>query len=77
MTKTGRWRLTATAVAMATVFGSACEEAAPTFPEASCVPTKQFFTDEVWNPFMSTSCFVCHNAQGIASTSELVLQSSN
>ena len=70
-----RWWAT---VAIALAGGTACEEPAPAPPpEQACVPTKQFFTDEVWNPFMSTTCFACHNAQGIASVSELVLQSPN
>jgi hypothetical protein len=65
-------------VAVAVAGGTACEDPAPAPPpEQACVPTKQFFTDEVWNPFMSTTCFACHNAQGIASVSELVLQSPN
>ncbi|HEY1101487.1 MAG TPA: hypothetical protein VGF99_21285, partial [Myxococcota bacterium] len=45
--------------------------------DGACVPTRQYFNDEVWNPFMSSTCFACHNAQGIASSSDLVLQSPN
>lgn len=69
-----RWMAMATVALGVAVAG--CEEP-PVKEDAACVPTKQFFTDKVWNPFMSSSCFACHNAQGIASTSELVLQSTN
>ena len=43
---------------------------------ATCVPTRQY-NDGVCNPFMSSTCFACHNAQGIASATDLVLQSPN
>lgn len=68
-----RWWAVAAVLAGAT----ACEEPAAAPPEEPCVSTKQFFTEEVWNSFMSTTCFACHNAQGIASVSEMVLQSPN
>jgi hypothetical protein len=78
MSMTGHQRFAASAAALLAFSFAACEEPAPAPPPAQdCVPTKQFFTDDVWNPFMSTTCFACHNAQGIASTSELVLQSPN
>ncbi len=86
MSMTGHPRIAASArlrapsaVALLALTITACEEpvATPPPPSQDCVPTKQFFTDEVWNPFLSTTCFACHNGQGIASTSELVLQSPN
>jgi hypothetical protein len=77
MTARGRWQWTGPVMAMVAL-GAGCGESPDVPPiEQGCVSTKQYFTDEVWNPFMSTSCFSCHNAQGIASSSELVLQSPN
>lgn len=46
-------------------------------PPAQCVPTERYFADDVWGAFMSSSCFACHNAQGAARGTDLVLQSSN
>jgi hypothetical protein len=58
------------------VLGAGCGQTPEVPPiEEGCISTKQYFIDEVWTPFMSTTCFSCHNAQGIASSSELVLQS--
>lgn len=76
MTARGRWQWTSPVIAILAL-GAGCEEAVVPPIEEGCVSTKQYFTDTVWNPFMSTTCFSCHNAQGIASTSELVLQSPN
>ncbi len=69
------------ALVLAAAFSVACGDppkvAPPGDPTTVCVPTKQYFNDEVWNPFMSSTCFACHNAQGIASGTDLVLQSPN
>ena len=71
-------RVTLMAAGLATlVFATACEEPVEIKDEGACVPTKQFFTDEVWNGFMSNNCFACHNAQGIAASTDLVLQGAN
>jgi len=43
--------------------------------EQGCVSTETFFKDEVWAPVLSTNCIQCHNAQGAAKDTELVLQS--
>ncbi len=76
-------RLASTLLALA-AFGVACVEQEavdpPPTPDtdiSGCVPTKQYFNDEVWNPFMSSSCFACHNGQGAAASSDLVLQGAN
>lgn len=63
-------------VATAGALAVSCAEPPP-IDQGKCVPTKTYFTDEVWNPFMSSKCFACHNAQGIAASSDLVLQSPN
>ncbi len=39
----------------------------------ACVPTQRFFNEEVWAPVLSTQCIACHNPQGQARTSRLVL----
>ncbi len=65
----------ALAVAAFSLTLTACEEEKPS--DEQCVPTKQYFQDEVWNPFMSSVCFGCHNAQGIAAVSDFVLQNPN
>ena len=38
-----------------------------------CVSTKSFFAERVWQPIMSTKCIACHNPQGQASHTKLVL----
>jgi hypothetical protein len=39
-----------------------------------CVETSDFFREEVWAPFMSTQCLACHNPEGAARHTDLVLQ---
>lgn len=71
-----RLSLVAALAAPLGVLAVSCMEPPP-IEQGNCVPTKTYFNDEVWNPFMSSKCFACHNAQGIAADSDLVLQSSN
>lgn len=55
---------------------AACtDEATP--PASGCVPTRQFFEDRVWGAFMEATCAGCHNAQGVARQTQLVLQSAS
>ncbi|WP_373046856.1 DUF1588 domain-containing protein [Vulgatibacter sp.] len=72
-----RWRLPllAALVASATACGSS-EEASKAEDASSCVPTDKFFSQQVWQPFMGQQCYACHNAQGTARDSDLVLQPS-
>ena len=42
--------------------------------EEECVETEEFFREEVWAPFMSTTCLACHNPAGTAKHTDLVLQ---
>jgi hypothetical protein len=49
----------------------------PSNAPGSCVPTEDFFQDDVWNAFMSTDCYACHNAQGLANDTSFVLQNAN
>jgi hypothetical protein len=69
------------AATAALTMATACEETpvGPEGPEGpgECIPTETYFADEVWNTFMGTDCLGCHNAQGIARQSDLVLQSAS
>ena len=40
-----------------------------------CVNDEEFFEDDVWAKALSPVCYSCHNAQGAASSSDLVLVS--
>lgn len=46
-------------------------------PDGDCVPTLTFFNEHVWTPVMSTTCIACHNPQGAARDSRLVLIDAN
>lgn len=46
-------------------------------PEDSCVSTVQFFQKKVWGPTLSSKCMACHNTQGAASNTKLILQAAN
>lgn len=39
----------------------------------SCMPDDRFFLREVWAPVVSKSCYACHNSQGAAKETSLVL----
>jgi hypothetical protein len=47
-----------------------------TDPE-ECVETEAYFREEVWAPFMSTTCLACHNPAGEARHTDFVLQQSD
>lgn len=38
-----------------------------------CVSDERYFTEQVWGPFMGDTCFACHNAQGAARGTDLIL----
>lgn len=40
-----------------------------------CVSTKSYFMQRVWAPILSNKCMMCHNAQGAAKNTKLVLMS--
>ena len=42
-----------------------------------CVSDLEFFDEAVWQAFMSTQCFVCHSASGLASGTDFVLKGSS
>lgn len=39
----------------------------------SCMPDDRFFLREIWAPVVSKSCYACHNSQGAAKETSLVL----
>jgi hypothetical protein len=44
------------------------------FQDFGCVETSEHFRDRVWAPFMSTQCYACHNPEGQAKHTDLVLR---
>ncbi|MEM6296414.1 MAG: hypothetical protein AAGA54_34415, partial [Myxococcota bacterium] len=46
----------------------------PQEPEEECVDTRTYFEEEVWRPVLSADCFGCHNPEGVAKDTDLVLQ---
>ncbi len=44
--------------------------------EGACVSTEQYFAEQVWAPIMSQKCTPCHNPQGLAKSSKMVLKNS-
>jgi hypothetical protein len=46
-------------------------------PDVECLSDTRYFQERVWNAYMSTDCFACHNAQGVANTTDFVLKSQN
>ncbi|MCC6556045.1 MAG: DUF1588 domain-containing protein [Polyangiaceae bacterium] len=45
--------------------------------DGPCVPDEEFFAQKVWAPILSTKCIGCHNPQGLAASSKLVLRGSS
>ncbi len=50
------------------------DEPEPQEPEEECVDTRNYFEDEVWRPLLQADCFGCHNPEGEAKDTDLVLQ---
>jgi len=48
----------------------------PEETDEPCVPTPNFFAEKVWAPLMGTKCISCHNNQGAAKGTKLVLKTS-
>jgi len=42
--------------------------------DGQCVPTSEFFREEVWIPTISVTCIGCHTSSGAAKNSKLILQ---
>ena len=62
----------ALALPLASLAGCADDPAA----DGDCVPTKTYFVEQVWGPILSQDCIGCHNPQGEAQDSDMVLLSS-
>lgn len=45
--------------------------------EEGCLTTREYFAQEVWAPLMSKTCIACHNPQGAAKATKLILQASS
>lgn len=46
----------------------------PQEPEEECVDTRNYFEEEIWRPVLQADCFGCHNPEGQAKDTDLVLQ---
>lgn len=70
-----RWLRTAMPLAAGLVALSGCGsvESDKKDDGGACVPTDEFFATEVWQGFMGSQCFSCHNVQGTARDSRLIL----
>ncbi len=69
---------TACALALAAVCAAGCgDDPVDSEPpgDADCVSTERYFSEQVWTPILNTTCVGCHNAQGQARDSAMVLQS--
>jgi hypothetical protein len=42
--------------------------------DGPCVSTEQYFAENVWAPILSQKCIPCHNPQGLAKDSKMVLR---
>ncbi|HTN85170.1 MAG TPA: hypothetical protein VL242_15835, partial [Sorangium sp.] len=72
MTALGILGLSAGASALASVSTGCSSEA-----DGPCISDEQFFAEKVWVPILSTKCIGCHNPQGQAAESKLVLAGSS
>ena len=72
-----RTRRLVTSTALVALFGAGtslglagCGEA----NDGQCVPTSEFFREEVWLPTLSVTCIGCHTSSGAAKASKFILQ---
>lgn len=68
---------------LAALFLAACgsvvtddDENGPPVDDGECLPNERFFSQRVWQAFMGQQCYACHNPQGAAHDTDLVLVSS-
>lgn len=54
--------------------GDTSDEPEPQEPEEECVDTRNYFEEEVWRPILQADCYGCHNPEGQAKDTDLVLQ---
>ena len=62
------------AVAMVGCSSSDDDETPNTGPQAVCVSDADYFADELWPGVLQNKCLGCHNAQGIARSTEFVMK---
>ncbi len=72
-----RTRRLVTSTALVALFGAGtslglagCGEAT----DGQCVPTSEFFREQVWIPTLSVTCIGCHTSSGAAKASDFILQ---
>jgi hypothetical protein len=72
-----RTRRLVTSTALVALFGAGtslglagCGEA----NDGQCVPTSEFFREQVWIPTLSVTCIGCHTSSGAAKNSDFILQ---
>ncbi|MEW5848679.1 MAG: DUF1592 domain-containing protein [Myxococcota bacterium] len=53
------------------------EQPPPTQQQEGCLSNDKFFAQKIWAPILSQNCMQCHNAQGAAKDTDLVLVSSS
>lgn len=53
-----------------------CQEAVDEDAD-ECQTARQQFAEQVWAPLMSTTCIACHNSQGAAKDTKLILQNTS
>ena len=72
-----RTRRLVTSTALVALFGAGTSLGLAGCGEASdgqCVPTSEFFREEVWIPTLSVTCIGCHTNSGAAKNSDFILQ---
>lgn len=68
-----RWLRTVFPLSALLFVGCGSEEGEKPGTRGECVSTDRFFAEEIWQPFMGSQCFSCHNVQGTARDSRLIL----
>src|SRR5690606_38024821 len=74
-----RWRHLGKNVLLASLAAAlgACGSVEAKKDDANCITNERFFSQKIWQSFMGQQCFACHNAQGTARNSDLLLQPSS
>lgn len=62
------------AVSLVAIGCAAGAKVTPTPGDGGCVSTRTYFEQQVWDAFMASDCASCHNPQGVARNTDLVLQ---
>lgn len=73
----GRTRLSWAALSLLVALGGCQEAIDDSGGEDGCLTARQQFAEKVWAPLMSSTCIACHNSQGAAKDTKLVLQNTS